>query len=91
MAFRSEINIEKNKHFNNIISIGDAEYEYYALINLFSNYNNTHNFKLLKSIKFIRYPNFVQLYKQINLLCDCIIKICTINTPVDLELSSIDP
>jgi len=33
-------------------------------------------FKLLKSIKFIRYPDIIQIYKQIELLSECIIKIC---------------
>jgi hypothetical protein len=85
MAFREEIkHISINTHINNIISIGDAEYEYFALINLYD--SNINNFKLLKSIKFIRYPDIVQIYKQIDLLYKCIIKICKETSSLDLEL-----
>ena len=87
MAFRNEIkHIIMNININNIISIGDADYEYYALINLCDNYNNINEFKLLKSIKFIRYPDIIQIYKQIDLLSECIIKVCKEKSPLDLEI-----
>lgn len=89
MAFKQEIiNISEIKNINNVISIGDAEYEYYALINLYD--NNISNYKLLKSIKFIRYPNILQIYKQIELLYDFIIKVCKDKSPLDLELKNVD-
>ena len=93
MAFRTELknitmnmNMNMNMNINNIISIGDADYEYYALINLCDNYNNINEFKLLKSIKFIRYPDIIKIYKQIDLLCECIIKVSKETLPLDLEI-----
>ena len=84
MAFKNELEkIYKNKYINNIISIGDAEYEYFALINLYD--TNINTYKLLKSIKFIRYPNITQIYKQIDLLHAAIINICKETRNLDLE------
>jgi hypothetical protein len=54
----------------NIISFGDANYEYIALINLdtfFKNKNNNINY-LLKSIKFINKPNFNYIIEEINIV-----------------------
>lgn len=56
--------------FLNIISIGDAQYEYMALLNL-DNFFKTTNKKinyLLKSVKFIEKPNFDIVIDQIELL-----------------------
>ena len=88
MAFEKELNnIMKNKLINNIISIGDAEYEYYALINLYR--DNPKNYKLLKSVKFIRYPNNYQLLDQINVLNSAIIDISMKTSHLDLKFNTI--
>lgn len=88
LAFQKELNdIIHNKIFiNNVISIGDAEYEYVALINLYK--NDAHNFKLLKAIKFIRYPDINQISIQVELLTQSIIKICKEPAHVDLEFTN---
>ena len=84
MAFKKEL--EKiNKNINNIISIGDAEYEYNALIKLYS--SNVDNFRLLKAIKFIKYPNINQLIDQVNVLYNAISRICKEPSHLDLQLS----
>lgn len=52
---------EESKKYHNIISIGDAEFEYYALININNN-------KLLKSIRFIQNPSIKILIDELNTL-----------------------
>jgi len=52
----------KNNIIKNIISIGDAEYEFRALINL---YNRK---RILKSIRFMAQPEFDSLMDQLNVL-----------------------
>ena len=56
----------ENKSFANIISIGDAEYEYNALINLINHEYNTA--KILKSVKFIKNPSRNMLIEQLSTL-----------------------
>jgi hypothetical protein len=54
----------------NIISIGDAQYEYIALLNLdnyFKSNNNKINY-LLKSIKFVEKPNFDLIIDQMQIV-----------------------
>jgi len=74
--------------YNNIISIGDAQYEYQALVNL---YHYTAN-KLLKSIRFIPYSNinstdkaFDIIIDQIEILNKNIKKICLSSKHYDLS------
>lgn len=67
----------KYKNFFNIISIGDAEYEYEALINLYDNN------KLLKAIKLLKFPQFDYLIDQINVLNNLIINIVHVHTHMD--------
>jgi hypothetical protein len=50
---------------NNIISLGDADYEYYALLNIYGWRRVLH--KYLKSIKFIKTPNYDDLIDQMKL------------------------
>ena len=57
-----------NPHHQNIVSIGDAEYEHQALVELYQlNYNGT-NHKYLKSIRMIRYPDVRSLLSQLKRL-----------------------
>lgn len=55
----------KNNNIQNILSIGDAEYEFLALVNLYVYKNNK---KILKSIKFLSSPSYETLIDQIEVL-----------------------
>lgn len=80
-AFINELKKKTHqKNINNIISIGDAEYEYNALINLYDD----NSYRLLKSLKFIRYPANNNIYEQINILNNSIKNICLYKGHLDL-------
>ena len=65
MAFKDVIDIEFNKEsIINVISVGDAEYEYQALIAL----NKKKGTKYLKSIKFVKEPSHDILIDQLEVL-----------------------
>jgi len=80
-------NAYQNKKYNNITSIGDAEYEYTALVNLYS--HNTDNYKILKSIKFIKYPPKEILIDQIKVIKRVIKRVCIIKKHLDLNFTSL--
>jgi hypothetical protein len=84
LAFESVIQT-MTKKINNIISVGDAEYEYNALISLFD--NNPKSYKLLKSVKFIKYPTKEVLIDQIRVLERASIKIATSKTHLDIKFN----
>lgn len=68
MAFKNEFNqqIKLSKYNNyNIISIGDADHEYKALVDL---QNHTMNNKILKTIKLIKNPSIDQIYDELKVL-----------------------
>ena len=69
--------VERNK-VNNIISVGDSEYEFNALLDLF---NNT---RILKSVRFIRSPNFNNIVSQSDVLLMNIDKIIKNKNNIDL-------
>jgi len=79
------IDIIQQYHYNknNIISIGDAEYEYIALINL--HVKTLHNYRLLKSVKFIRYPTRDLLLDQIKVMTKASKQVCKTPTHLDLK------
>jgi hypothetical protein len=58
--------------FINVISLGDAQYEYMALVNLddyFKSYNSDKNVNyLLKSVKFIDKPSFDYIIDQLQVI-----------------------
>ena len=81
-TFKKAINKDMNNNkILNIISIGDAEYEYKALIDLY-NWNNK-NKKILKSIKLIHNPTYNILMDQLGVLYNAIPDICTYNNHID--------
>jgi hypothetical protein len=84
LAFESIIQ-SMGKKINNIISVGDAEYEYNALISLFD--PNPKSYKLLKSVKFIKYPTKEILIDQIRVLERASVKIVTAKTHLDVKMN----
>lgn len=77
-----------NKHFSghvlqNIISIGDADYEFYALTDLFDN-NSVTNKRVLKTVRLMKDPTFENLLDQIAVLNDSIEKLLFANKHMDL-------
>jgi hypothetical protein len=84
-AFKDIIKNNKFRKVNNIISVGDAEYEYKALINLYDNCKEQKNYKLLKSVKFVKYPSNYVLLDQIKVMHNAAIKVCTTRTHLDLR------
>jgi hypothetical protein len=84
LAFESIVQ-EMGKKINNIISVGDAEYEYNALISLFD--SNSKSYKLLKSVKFIKYPTKEVLIDQIRVLERASVKIVTTKTHLDIKMN----
>lgn len=84
-AFRDIIDREfQNPSLMNVISIGDAEYEYQALISL--NNIKKHNRKYLKSVKFIKAPTHDILVDQLGVLHDAIAHIWIKEQHLDLKL-----
>lgn len=74
----------KESNFKNVISIGDAEYEYEALISLYKKFNN----KNFKSIKFIKNPEFNILIEQLIGTYKSIKQISNINNNIDLKFNN---
>lgn len=74
--------IKNNSGVNNIISLGDAEYEYKALINLFNDITIPH--KYLKSVKFIKSNNYQTAIEQIIFIRKEIKEICKKKRHIDL-------
>lgn len=84
MAFVDELSKEmKEKQINNVISVGDAEYEYQALINLYK--NDRRGTKIMKSIRFMKDPTQDVLLDQLDVLQHAISKICGKNKHLDLK------
>lgn len=77
-------NYYKNSKSQNIISVGDAEYEFLATTNLYdtSAYNNN---KLLKTVKLFQDPSFDSLLNQLKLLSHSFNKIISCNKHLDLK------
>ena len=71
-------------HIINVISVGDAFYEYNALISLY----NKDNKMLLKSIKFLDEPHHETLLDQLNVLNKVIHPVCASNKHLDLIFRS---
>lgn len=86
MAFKNEIINEFNHHgFVNVISIGDAEYEYKALISL-NKWKPTIK-KALKSIRFMKDPSHDLLVDQLEVIIHAIPEIVSRESHLDLRLN----
>ena len=76
MAFRDIVDEEfQDSSMMNVISVGDAEYEYQALISLYK--KDKINYKLLKSIRFMKTPTHDSLIDQLSVLKNVIPHICS--------------
>lgn len=71
----------------NIISVGDAEYEHLALVNLYDFEGYQPKKRILKSIRFIQHPDLDTIIDQIDVLTKNINKICTLNKHIDLQFT----
>jgi hypothetical protein len=82
-AFLEEVlkRIKKNK-LQNILSLGDAEFEYNALLNLYKLDSLPH--KYLKSIKFIRSLDYNVLIEQIMMIRQNISDLCKAQRHIDV-------
>lgn len=65
-----------------VISIGDSEYEYNALVNL--SVQSKHKNKLLKSVKLVSTPDYDTLMDQLNVLTKSAYNICEKMRHLDL-------
>jgi hypothetical protein len=83
LTFEELIIRRSKKHkYANIISLGDAEFEYNALINLYK--LNTIPHKYLKSIRFAKSPDYDILLEQIQMIRKNIKQICTMTRQMDM-------
>lgn len=88
-AFKRELLIYSNESdINNLISIGDAEYEYNALLEIIKDHKSD-NKKLFKAIKLLRYPELEILEDQIILLDKNINNIIKKSNHLDLSFRNI--
>jgi len=76
----------KNKKYHNIMSLGDAEFEHNALINLYNLETLPH--KYLKSIKFIKSTEYMTLLEQIIIIRQHIEKLCNAPRHIDMTFSA---
>lgn len=73
-----------NNNYQNIISIGDALFEYNALVKLY--FDNPSNKRLLKTIKLLDEPSFDKLIDQLQVIHNAITDIVQTNSHLDLIL-----
>ncbi len=96
LAFRDILNNidlnSNNKEIINIISFGDAKYEYNGLLYLdvYLKNKNLNNMYLLKSINFISKPSFEQILNQIDTLNKNISEIINSKKYIDLNFTSLN-
>lgn len=84
LAFQEEVNkLLSLKNKQNIISIGDASYEYNALINLYDKN------KILKSVKFLDEPTHELLKEQIEVLTANITNLISYDNHLDLLFNTL--
>ena len=80
------INYFKSHKLQNIISIGDAEHEFNALIDLYNEHSVVKD-KLLKTVKFIKEPTFELLVDQLEVLNKCYLKLVDSKKHMDLQFT----
>lgn len=86
MAFKDVVDEEfKNDAIINVISVGDAEYEYQALIALNDRTKNAPRF--LKSVRFVKNPSHDTLIDQLEVLSNAIPDVWEKNGHLDLKFN----
>lgn len=76
----------KKQNYHNILSLGDAEFEHNALVNLYGLESMPH--KYLKSIKFIKSSDYTILMEQIKMIHKHIELICKMPRQIDLTFDT---
>jgi hypothetical protein len=76
----------KKQKYTNIMSLGDAEFEHNALINLYDLKFIPH--KYLKSVKFTKSPNYDVLIEQIKMIRKYISQICKMTRQIDMTFDT---
>jgi hypothetical protein len=76
---------DNNNNYSQIISIGDGIFEKYALFNLKEDKN-----LLLKNIKLIEKPSFLELSTEIDIIQKDLMSIINSNVNIDLNISKND-
>ena len=76
----------KTQKYQNIMSLGDAEFEHNALVNLYTLETLPH--KYLKSIKFIRSTEYAILLEQIIMIRKHIAKLCKAPRHIDMTFDT---
>jgi hypothetical protein len=83
-TFKAELSKKGRTHYKNIISIGDAHYEHRALVSLYRWDVIPH--KYLKSIKFTRSTDCIDLFNQVRMIGTEIKNITSAQRHLDLTL-----
>lgn len=86
-CFLDEIK-KHGREIDNIVSIGDATYEYIALVNLY-NHQQRYYDRLLKAVKLQRYPSYDNLHEQLSMMNNSINKICKHKNHLDLQFNKL--
>jgi hypothetical protein len=87
LTFLEEIDKRvKKQKYKNILSLGDAEYEYKALINLYKLDILPH--KYLKAIRFIKSSDYNILVDQLKVIRKNISNICSLKRHLDLTFGT---
>ncbi len=76
----------KKQKYQNILSLGDADYEYNALINLYNHKLIPH--KYLKSIRFMKSTDYNTLIEQLKMIFKNIEIICKMPRQIDLTFDT---
>lgn len=71
---------------HHVISIGDAPYEFEALVDL---YDHVSGKKILKSIRFLQSPTYESLIDQLEVLHNCVDKVCKTKKHMDLKFEDL--
>lgn len=78
-------NFYKGRNYvKNIVSVGDAEYEFFALVNLYTG----HDRRYLKSIRLMPSPSYDTLIDQLEVLNKSVNKLVKLNKHLDLKFSN---
>ena len=82
------INYFAEHGYQHIISVGDAEYEFLALVELY-NEHSVINKRLLKTVRFVTSPSFESLFDQLSVLYQSTDKILTSKKHMDLKFKDL--